>query len=38
MMISVNMVSRIVKFHLFKEGYLVETLTLRMYLIFMVVF
>jgi hypothetical protein len=37
-MISANMVSVIVKFLLFKEGYLVETLTLPMYLMFMVVF
>ena len=37
-MISANMVSLIVKFLLFKEGYQVETLTLQMFLIFMVVF
>ena len=37
-MISANMVSVIVKFLLFKEGYLVETPTLQMFLMFTVVF
>ena len=37
-MISANMVSVIVKFLLFKEGYLVEMPTLLMFLMFTVVF
>jgi len=37
-MISPNMVSVIVKFLLFKEGYLVETLTLPMFLMSMALF